>query len=271
MYNRTCATCGVDFIAQRSWGRFCGRRCANVDVHRREATKVGLLPCKACGIEFQPRLARQVYCTTECHYEGKRRRYGGDRQCRYCRAWVNKATAWCSTGCRRRAEAIVRLERAAAGVEGRRWTAGPCAECGKSFVVDRLDSQVRVCSARCRGRRTRRARVAKYGHNADSPRKRTRASGAAYEPVDRVRVFERDRWRCGLCGKAVRRSAKVPHPLLSNDRSHRAVVARRGPRLRQCPDCALSVQQHQEQRPHPHRRATPARGMRVPGWGTNPN
>lgn len=31
-------------------------------------------------------------------------------------------------------------------------------------------------------------------------------------PVSRVRIFERDKWKCRLCGKKVKRDAVVPHP-----------------------------------------------------------
>ena len=36
--------------------------------------------------------------------------------------------------------------------------------------------------------------------------------GAYVEDVWRSKVFERDRYRCQLCGKAVKRDAEVPHP-----------------------------------------------------------
>jgi 5-methylcytosine-specific restriction endonuclease McrA len=32
------------------------------------------------------------------------------------------------------------------------------------------------------------------------------------EPVFRRKVFERDGWRCQICGGRVLKSAKVPHP-----------------------------------------------------------
>jgi len=43
-------------------------------------------------------------------------------------------------------------------------------------------------------------------------RRRARVHGAGWEPVDRTVVFERDGWRCHLCGRRVRRSeASIDH------------------------------------------------------------
>lgn len=43
-------------------------------------------------------------------------------------------------------------------------------------------------------------------------RRRARKRGALVERYERIDIFERDGWRCQLCGHKVRRTAKVPHP-----------------------------------------------------------
>jgi len=50
----------------------------------------------------------------------------------------------------------------------------------------------------------------KYGGNH---RQRARHHGVAYEPINRMTVFERDRWTCQLCLEPVDRTLKFPHPL----------------------------------------------------------
>jgi 5-methylcytosine-specific restriction endonuclease McrA len=45
-----------------------------------------------------------------------------------------------------------------------------------------------------------------YGNHRD----RARYHGVAYEPVDRVKVFERDGYRCRLCG--IKTKGEVPAP-----------------------------------------------------------
>ena len=44
-----------------------------------------------------------------------------------------------------------------------------------------------------------------------SSRRRARKSGAFVTPVHRKKIFERDGWKCQLCGQAVKRDAVVPH------------------------------------------------------------
>jgi 5-methylcytosine-specific restriction endonuclease McrA len=64
-------------------------------------------------------------------------------------------------------------------------------------------------------------------HKENNPRRRNRASywwaetdrqrakrwGVAYETIIRVKVFERDGWRCQLCRKAVNRNLSYPNPM----------------------------------------------------------
>jgi hypothetical protein len=54
--------------------------------------------------------------------------------------------------------------------------------------------------------------VRKKNRTADSHRHRARRYGVEYEPVNVMKVFARDGWRCGICGKKVNRRLKHPHP-----------------------------------------------------------
>ncbi len=44
-------------------------------------------------------------------------------------------------------------------------------------------------------------------------RRRARNRSVVRQPYEAEAIFDRDGWRCHLCGKATRRRAKVPHPL----------------------------------------------------------
>lgn len=84
------------------------------------------------------------------------------------------------------------------------WTflvSGPCARCGESFTARATDPDQlpKYCSDRC-------------GRRAWGDVRRARKRGAYVADVNRRQIFERDRWRCQLCGKAVNRRAVVPHP-----------------------------------------------------------
>lgn len=82
----------------------------------------------------------------------------------------------------------------------RRWVAGNCHRCGKSYVAEDYMATARYCSLRC-GRR-----VAKQ-------RYRARKKDAYVADVSPARIYERDGWRCQLCRRKVKRDAVVPHPL----------------------------------------------------------
>lgn len=82
----------------------------------------------------------------------------------------------------------------------RRFVAGTCYRCGDPYLVEAYCAVVRYCSSRCC------RAVSKH-------RYRARKREAYVEDVSPVRIFERDRWRCRLCNKRVRRDRVPPHPL----------------------------------------------------------
>lgn len=71
-----------------------------------------------------------------------------------------------------------------------------CEECGQEFRQDR--KWQRTCSEACAQEIERRhRRIAKS-------RRRAKVRGRHHEPVDPVKVFRRDGWRCQLCQKKLR-------------------------------------------------------------------
>jgi hypothetical protein len=73
-----------------------------------------------------------------------------------------------------------------------------CVECGSNFIARKADA--RWCSPSCRGRMTGREAA------------RRRSAGAGAEPYTDREIFERDGWRCYLCGKRVKRTAARTDP-----------------------------------------------------------
>jgi 5-methylcytosine-specific restriction endonuclease McrA len=51
------------------------------------------------------------------------------------------------------------------------------------------------------------------GWRSDSHRRRARRYGVEYQPIKPRDIFERDGWRCGLCGSKVARLRQSPDPL----------------------------------------------------------
>ena len=116
----------------------------------------------------------------------------------------------CCHSCRRK---LSRAEKEALGVVGHRYRSAvrfpPCAHCGVLFAIPG-NSERRYCSEGCR----RAANAANPRRNQKNmARKRARRKAAFVEDVDPLALFERDGWRCHLCGRKCPRDARVPHPL----------------------------------------------------------
>jgi hypothetical protein len=90
-----------------------------------------------------------------------------------------------------------------------------CAACGVEFQPP---IKKRKCCDDCAASRAwlpKRGRPKYPSHvgRGNSGRGRVKQFGVEYEPVDRRKVFARDRWRCGICHKPVDKSLKWPHPM----------------------------------------------------------
>jgi hypothetical protein len=113
------------------------------------------------------------------------------RQCIGCNRWLGRpGRPWCSDACRPRKQKR----------DHPRFHAGWCHLCGRSFIDVWNNRPALFCSPRCSRR-----------HHRDLRRARKREAFVA--PVWRERIYERDGWRCQLCGKKVKRNAEVPHQL----------------------------------------------------------
>lgn len=147
-----------------------------------------------------------AWCKADCPKDpGQGRKYGGLFCSLTCRDLWRKATGInpvppLASRQTRRAQARLKLRRAARGTKGWMWVAGPCARCGELFVGSPGSGLNSYCSERC----------AKRSHKA---RRRAQQRGAEVERYSRFAIFERDGWRCHICRLKVERDALVPHPL----------------------------------------------------------
>lgn len=180
---RVCERCGSPFVEgkrsskQLAAGyeqRFCSRACAS-DSKRVHATKAA-----AKRAEYaRARLRKGLSAPFEPE----------NRECGVCGAeFVAKV------------KTARRCETCRTGRAGR--SPRPCEDCGQQVTGT---AARRLCKA-CRKRRGREAM--KRAHGATKRhRQRARRFGVAYEPIDPIKVFDRDGWRCQMCG------AKTPKQL----------------------------------------------------------
>lgn len=106
----------------------------------------------------------------------------------------------------------------------------PCVDCGQDRIVTKLSRLDVVCQPCRRVRRLalggdteaeairRRERRSRLGSRRDRGHHRKRAVqfGVAYEPINPKRVYDRDRWVCGICGERVDPSQKWPNQMCAS-------------------------------------------------------
>ncbi|MCY0928318.1 HNH endonuclease signature motif containing protein [Streptomyces sp. H27-H1] len=159
--------------------------------------------CSVCGTECSKGRSRErVVCSYACRWFLQNERYSSPvyfPTCDWCRAIFADGTGverWCSDPCR----SVATRETWPSW----RVSFPICTVCGNLFATpyNRV-----TCSLKCEIIKLRDdKREAKY-------RYRARKRNAFVAPVLPRAIFERDRWRCHLCGRAIRRGAVVPAPL----------------------------------------------------------
>ena len=209
----TCQECGVVLNKTNNHQKFCSYTCCQAYHARKRrkwpqgapTRKIARI-CKGCGKTFTPKSNRYgTYCTRECawtHKVGDRHPQYVEKAPPFSRIWFRNC-ARCGVSfvarTRQRAQCVPRCVGIAVSNE--------CKGCGKTFVRPAgRDGRPRLfCDDRCTRRFAKREHARRYGK---SYRKKARRLGVTYEPVNRMMVFERDGWRCAICGKRTPRERK---------------------------------------------------------------
>ncbi len=196
-YWLTCAECGDAFDTIDPKRRFCSSPCAN---RNKGAAQRITRVCIQCGSLFRPANrgskqitsgAAQKYCSQKCWADDRTaearlknariellRVLTSRSVCEFCAATFVGHGRWCSSSCWYR-DHKGHLE------------ALPCKRCGITFIPNMRGRL--FCSDRC-------LRRAHHGP-PDNHRKRARKAGVLYQPVNRLKVFDRDGWKCQVCGR----------------------------------------------------------------------
>lgn len=208
-----CQTCGEPFTPRTSGGKpqtrcseKCRRKAANAAYIKKNAPELRT-SCAECGeaIVHAGAGRPRKFCSDQCKARAgnralRRRRLPirdpdpASRNCAHCGKSFTpgrKDQVYCPAGAGSFCAQKAYQARRAAGEPLRQVEqTKTCQECGESFTAQK--SNARWCSQRCRRRFTSREESRRRGP--------IRPESAPYTDLE---IFERDKWRCHLCGKKV--------------------------------------------------------------------
>lgn len=234
-----CAVCGASF-QQRVIGPgrrklYCSKKCSKWAENRRRLDRDrGSLPpkrCAVCGALIAGGTRRSRFCSPECQREERR----AAERAAYRRDGPRGNVSPCSrcgkpVGNRPRRPQVTcqdcrRVERVPYGPRPGRVPKPAldprvCELCEETYVPKwkpRPGSQQRWCSKSCT---TAWANGARPPYRKGDPvtrkearnRLRQQVHAETYDGVTNKQILERDRWRCGICGKRIGKSFRWPHP-----------------------------------------------------------
>jgi hypothetical protein len=251
-----CVVCDAEFQSKQRVAKCCGGECKRAHLRalalRQHATAIEARSrvCLHCGVAFtqgrrsskQIRLGQhQLYCSRVCAAASKRlyatkaeaKRAKNDRarvrkglppvvrvherQCACCGSVFKTRSHDQCEACRYR---VPRQETS-------------CLECGVSITGT---AKKRYCNP-CRVKRSRIAGVVRHGRTKKH-RHRARKYGVPYEPVSPVKIFERDGWRCQICGVRTPRSLRGTYKGRAPELDHRIPMAMGGAHTYSNTQCA---------------------------------
>lgn len=179
---RRCLTCAEFFTSPTSGAKYCSRDCSNRTGGARP--RMGRV-CEVCGSDYNASYADQRTCSRTCG-EALRRHVTGTRTARPGPMHGPPAPP------KPKPAPSVRV------------FFPYCQICGSSFATPYT---VTTCGDSCADEKKKRDR------QRHKDVRRARKRNAFVANVYRLRIYERDRWRCQICDKPVRRNAVAPDPL----------------------------------------------------------
>lgn len=222
-----CLECGKGFDAPKI-GRFCCKACG--DKHRNKFPVSKERSCEQCGKAYRPKAGNRLrFCSRECSFanlkqnpsryptiaatlnrneeraisSGHLRWLSKWRACAACKApmYAMGAERVCSDECRRQRARDAAKAHHKAKYRLQSYEVA-CRLCLCRFTPARNAARRKYCDA-CRHKIQR--------WNRKHTRK-ARMRGLAYQAISPLKVFIRDGYRCGICGRKTDRKKQVPHP-----------------------------------------------------------
>lgn len=218
---RCCAHCGASFSPRvnKTTGlnsirarKYCSTKCKKQAASKRATPRLGRKKkpkrieshCLGCGLHF---IRSSVsgrdsgeYCSRGCWFE-KKSRVAAERA-----ALREIAVNWKPKLNPLVVAEIAALRRIARYVERPRKTQRPCIHCGVP-TIGRMEYRrtCRVCAKTMKRAASKASPSRKRDKRIYKSRRRAVERGATADRIDPIKVFERDGWRCHLCGRSTPR------------------------------------------------------------------
>lgn len=215
--SKTCGTCGSLFRPVIGQQRYCQPGCRASERRHPDDR------CPVCGVTF-PHARNKRFCSDRCRYVAKVR---PEQQCPAClRAFrpSGRYVTYCGRGCipgRSRAPTLAAWPPVVGHEPSCRVYMRACDQCARLFVS--YLGVAKRCSVECLRLATNANVRAAYHdparphrrRSADLSRHRRRAAlkGVEVRPYADGDIYQRDGWRCHLCGRAIERRRAWPHPM----------------------------------------------------------
>ena len=196
--------------------------------------------CKKCSKTFKPKATSRVsYCSRECAFADIKAWYGkpkrkiiGNKNPHFCNAFFKACSVCsksfvtrfskkltCSDECANQRRLMLKRNAYEPAVLSKH----SCVTCGESYSTNNPTHL--YCSKRCVPKR-------------NNHRSRARHAGVFYEPVNAVRVLDRDGWKCQICGVSTPRSRRGTVHKNAPELDHRVPMAIGGPHTYDNTQCA---------------------------------
>lgn len=179
--------------------------------------------CKNCRRTYWTHHAdRNQFCSRECAFDAKSAiKEDSHKNCRICNKEIPLRQFYCSDECRKESNRRKNKNRSETKKQ-KKELMYICKECGRSFVPAYQDKRRHFCSIECCTRNSHRtARVIR----------RARMHEVKYEPIDFIKILERDKWRCYLCGCQTPRHLRGSIDDIAPEVDHIIPLAKGGPHI----------------------------------------
>jgi len=227
-YTRTCECCGTEFAAKTPTKRFCSNSCR--DKQRNLVPSIDAV-CKHCGKHFKAK--RRVYstfCSKSCSslFMHKNTNYNLINEIKSLRNLCSKHLY--NIQILIEIASLLRIKKrnkkiysAKAGIKKHKL----CLQCNKRFVYIRTKGgSPDHCSDKCR-KESKKRTAKKFSRIAKAKRRAIYRSVEA-DNIDPFDVFDRDGWRCHICGRKTPKSKRGSHADNAPELDHIVPISKGG-------------------------------------------